>query len=163
MSECVCLYGCVCVSVMWWWSEWLCAGRFYSLCVSPFSLSPPHVIVFCINPLPSLRASRRLVRSFFSFVTPLFQKTSLYWNREKQKKKKKKVSGSEMKWYFPPKWRELISLKLLRWWSGLPTQQSALTALWGLVCRTFGIAFTPRSMFSAWYDLVVMETHELED
>lgn len=57
----------------------------------------------------------------------------------------------------------MISLKLLRRRSGLPTQQSALTALWGLVCRTLGIAFTSRSMFSAWYDLVVMETQELED
>lgn len=31
------------------------------------------------------------------------------------------------------------------------------------MCRTLGIAFTSRSMFSAWYDLVVMETQELED
>lgn len=41
----------------------------------------------------------------------------------------------------------MISLTLLQRRSGLPTQQSALTALWGLVCRTLGIAFTPRSMF----------------
>lgn len=31
-----CVYG-MCVMQ---WSGWLCAGRFYSLCVSPFSLSP---------------------------------------------------------------------------------------------------------------------------
>lgn len=48
----------------------------FSLCFPVLSL-PPHVIVFCINPPPFLRASRRLVCSFFSFVTPLFLKSSL--------------------------------------------------------------------------------------
>lgn len=82
------------------WKHWLCAGRFYSLCVSPFSLSPPHVIVFCINPLPSPRASRRLVCSFFSFVTPLFQKASLIETERSKKRKKKKnvLRTTEKKW-----------------------------------------------------------------
>lgn len=86
-SVCVCARG------------WFCAGRFYSLCVSSFSLSP-HVIVFRINPLPSLRASRRLVRSFFSFVAPLFQKASLIEterNKEKKKQHSPRTSRFEVK------------------------------------------------------------------
>lgn len=62
----------------------------FSLCFLVLSSSPPlpnHVIVFCINPLPSLRASRRLVRSFFSFVTPFVSESDTYWNTRTQKRR----------------------------------------------------------------------------
>lgn len=39
---------------------------FFTLSVFPLFFSSPHVIVFCINPFTSLRASRRLV-CFFLF------------------------------------------------------------------------------------------------
>lgn len=60
-------FGCVVL--------WLCAGRFYSLCFLVLSFPSRHCVPH--QPPPSLRASRRLVRSFCSFVTPLFQKDSL--------------------------------------------------------------------------------------
>lgn len=66
----------------------------FILSVFPRSLSPPHVIVFRINPLPSLRASRRLVRSFFSFVTPLFQKASLIETERNKEKKQHSLRTS---------------------------------------------------------------------
>lgn len=79
---------CVCVR----------AGGFalavFILSVFPRSLSPPHVIVFRINPLPSLRASRRLVRSFFSFVAPLFQKASLIETERNKEKKQHSLRTS---------------------------------------------------------------------
>lgn len=60
---------------------------FFTLSVFPLFFSSPHVIVFCINPFTSLRASRRLVCSFFSFVTPLFQKASLILKQRETKKR----------------------------------------------------------------------------
>lgn len=143
---------------------WFCAGRFYSLCVSSFSLSPSR---HCVpHQPPSIPQSFEKVGALFLFFCCSFVSESFpYWNREKQRKKttlsKDKPIWSEIIIFFlSKKRRELIFLKLLRWWSGLPTQQSAFT---GLVCRTLGIAFTPWSMFSAWYDRVVMETRELGD
>lgn len=158
---CVFIWGCVRKRdvVEWVALRW---PFLFSLCFPVLSLAPSRHCV--LHQPPSIPQSFEKVGALFLFFCYSFvsENFSLLKQRE-TKKEEKKVSGSEVKWYFSPKWRELISLKLLRWWSGLPTQQSALTALWGLVCRTFGIAFTPRSMFSAWYDLVVMETHELED
>lgn len=44
---------------------------FFTLSVFPLFFSSPHVIVFCINPFTSLRASRRLVCFFFfTFFIP---------------------------------------------------------------------------------------------
>lgn len=44
---------------------------FFTLSVFPLFFSSPHVIVFCINPFTSLRASRRLVCFFFfTFFNP---------------------------------------------------------------------------------------------
>ncbi len=90
VGECVCVcvgvWVCVCDAVERVALRW---PFLFSLCFPVLSL-PPHVIVFCINPLPSLRASRRLVCSFFSFVTPLFQKASLIETERNKKEKKKK-------------------------------------------------------------------------
>lgn len=44
---------------------------FFTLSVFPLFFSSPHVIVFCINPFTSPRASRRLVCFFFfTFFNP---------------------------------------------------------------------------------------------
>lgn len=48
---------------------------FFTLSVFPLFFSSPHVIVFCINPFTSLRASRRLVCFFFfTFFNPHLKK-----------------------------------------------------------------------------------------
>lgn len=48
---------------------------FFTLSVFPLFFSSPHVIVFCINPFTSLRASRRLVcYFFFPFFNPHLKK-----------------------------------------------------------------------------------------
>lgn len=93
-EECVCDVR-VLVSVS------VCGARGFALAVFilsvfPRSLSPPHVIVFCINPLSSLRASRRLVCSFFSFVTPLFQKASLIETERNKKEKTKHLKDTDV-------------------------------------------------------------------
>lgn len=85
----------------------------FILSVFPRSLSPPHVIVFRINPLSSLRASRRLVRTFFSFVTPLFQRAS-FIETERNKKEIQKDPRTEVSLISNCLLNELISLKLLR-------------------------------------------------
>lgn len=106
-----CVRACVCGAVKWVALRW---PFLFSLCFPVLSL-PSHVIVFCINPLPSLRASRRLVRSFFSFVTPLFQKASLIETEGNKKRRQKKPqyelkdSGVDLKWNdsnLYPKWWE---------------------------------------------------------
>lgn len=53
---------------------------FFTLSVFPLFFSSPHVIVFCINPFTSLRASRRLVCFFFfTFFNPHLKKKSTCW------------------------------------------------------------------------------------
>lgn len=51
---------------------------FFTLSVFPLFFSSPHVIVFCINPFTSLRASRRLVCFFFfTFFNPHLKKKTI--------------------------------------------------------------------------------------
>lgn len=68
----------------------------FLLSVFPLFFSCPYFILFCIKFPTSLRAARRLVCSFFSFVTPLFQKASLI-ETERNKKGKKKEKKQEKK------------------------------------------------------------------
>lgn len=71
--------------------EWLCAGRFYSLCVSSFSLSPPprHCV---LHQPPSIPQSFEKVGALFSLLLLLlcFRKRHLLKQQEPRKKKKEK-------------------------------------------------------------------------
>lgn len=87
------------LSCTWIVRVWCCgfALAVFILSVFPRSLFSLHVIVFCINPLPYLRASRRLVCSFFSFVTPLFQKDSLIETERNNEENTRTNSGLDLK------------------------------------------------------------------
>lgn len=75
--------------------EWLCAGRFYSLCVSSFSLFPPprHCV---LHQPPSIPQSFEKVGALFSLLLLLlcFRKRHLLKQQEPKKKKRggKKIS-----------------------------------------------------------------------
>lgn len=140
----------------------------FSLCFPVLSL-PPHVIVFCINPPPFLRASRRLVCSFFSFVTPLFLKSSLI-EAEINKEKNNNFKGYfkwlwsrfEKKWFLSPKWRDDFSKTAVMFKWCAYAAECIYCIVRPCVQSPWYCLHSPITV-SAWYDLVVMETQELED
>lgn len=108
ISECVCDVGVlvwvlvsVCTVCVWCSGAGGFALAVFILSVFPRSLSPPSRHCVLHQPPSILRASRRLVCSFFSFVTPLFQKASLI-ETERNKIEKKKIhlkdTGVDLKW-----------------------------------------------------------------
>lgn len=70
------------------WKDWLCVGRFYSLCVSPFSLSPLTSLCSASTPFhpPELREGWCALS--FLLLLLCFRKLHLMKQREAKKKKK---------------------------------------------------------------------------